>query len=507
MSTSIKSIRFKLPDPDLLRKFFHVESGETWDQNTPVRGGLFDRHMGTIDRRYPCLTCGQREWNCTGHIGYIELVKPCFNPLMLDFTIKVLRSVCADCSAILIPEEDIKEKSLDWVANEVASKAAYRFCKVGHPNAAWSDDDEAEDDKGKDEAAGTEAATGESHCAGCGAHRADYAKVDGLHIKAVFYERAAAPPPDEAEEVNKRRKKKTLAEQFVKREIQITAEKAYKILRKISQEHAALMGFGMDQHPSWMIWTAFPVLPPSERPSIQMSAQQRGEDDLTCAWFNVIKTNQDLEKAIASGCHPSQLSPKYELLQYRVGTATSNDLQRQPVAKQRSGRVQHGVVQNMKGKEGHVRGSQMGKRVDQSGRSVITGDPSLSVGEVGLPKEMAMVLTKRITVTADNIDECWQRVMKGPYEYGGANSIIKSFKGREYVVDLKMARDRSEITLQKGQQVEVHLEDGDYILFNRQPTLHRLGMMAHRVKVVDTLTLRMNESVTPPYNAGKQKKI
>ncbi len=197
----------------------------------------------------------------------------------------------------------------------------------------------------------------------------------------------------------------------------------------------------------------------------------------------------------------SQLHPKYELLQYRVGTYISNDLQKQPCAKQRSGRVSQGIVQKIKGKEGLVRGNQMGKRVDQSGRSVITGDPNLSVGEVGLPKEMAMTLTKRITVTAENMDECWKCVMKGPYEYGGANAIIKNIKGREYVVDLKMARDRSEVTLRKGQQIEKHLEDGDYILFNRQPTLHRLGMMAHRVKVVETLTLRMNESCTPPYNA------
>lgn len=489
----------------MIRKFYRVQSAETTDQNTPVAGGLFDLHMGTIDRRYPCLTCGQREWYCPGHMGYIELCKPCFNPLMLDFVVQVLRSICPDCSALLIPEHEIKERSLRWVSNEVTSKAAYRFCTVGHPNVTWSDEEEEEQVVVDPNESLTQKPEG---ACGCGAHRAEYTKIDGLHIRAIMFEMKPAEPEEAEEEGGrKRRKKKTLAEQFVKREVQITAEKAYKILRKITQEHAELMGFGPDQHPSWLIWTAFPVLSPSERPSIQMNAQRRGEDDLTCAWFNIIKANQELEKAIASGCHPSQLSPKYELLQWRVGSAISNDLQRQPQAKQRSGRVQHGVTQGLKGKEGHVRGSQMGKRVDQSGRSVITGDPNLSVSEVGLPKEMAMILTKRITVTAENIDECWQRVMKGPFEYGGANAIIKNIKGREYVVDLKMARDRSEITLRKGQQIEVHLEDGDYILFNRQPTLHRLGMMAHRVKVVDTLTLRMNESTTPPYNADFDGKL
>ena len=84
--------------------------------------------------------------------------------------------------------------------------------------------------------------------------------------------------------------------QVMAREIVVTPEKAYMILRKISPEHARLMGFGEGQHPSWMIWTVLPIVPPSERPSIQMSAQRRGEDDLTCSLFAAIKANQDLER-------------------------------------------------------------------------------------------------------------------------------------------------------------------------------------------------------------------
>ncbi len=192
-----------------------------------------------------------------------------------------------------------------------------------------------------------------------------------------------------------------------------------------------------------MIFTVFPILPPSERPSIQMSAQRRGEDDLTCALFNILKQNHELEKKIAQGAHPSALNPQYELLQFRVGSFVTTDLQKAPAAKQRSGRVQQGVMQKLKGKEGLVRGNQMGKRVDQSGRSVITGDPTLSIREVGLPQKMAMILTKRVPVTPDNIDDCWKRVMKGPHEYGGANAIIKTINSREYVVDLKLGISKS----------------------------------------------------------------
>ena len=258
---------------------------------------------------------------------------------------------------------------------------------------------------------------------------------------------------------------------------------------------------GRGDHPSWMIWTVLPVIPPPERPTMTVSPQRRGEDDLTYALFNIFKANQDLAKKVAQGCHASQLSPSYELLQFRVATYTSNDLQKQPKVKQRSGRETQGVIQKLKGKEGLVRQNMMGKRVDQSARTVITGDPTLSVEELGVPREIAMILTRPVPVTAENIDWCWQRIMMGPYEYGGANSIIKNIKGRKYIVDLKLTRDRSEIVLRKGMIIEVHLTDGDWLLFNRQPTLHRMGMMAHRVKVVSGSTFRLNESVTTPYNA------
>ena len=499
--SSIQQIQFQLIDPNmLLRIGFPIESSDTWDQNTPVKGGLMDLHQGTIDRRYVCQTCGQKEKNCPGHIGIIRLCKPCFIVNMLEQIIKVLRCVCPDCSALLIAPEDVKERSLEWVAEEVAGRAAHRYCIHGHPDDVLADSEEG--DSSELSASG----------GGCKAHRADYTKIDGLHIKGIFYDLAPleaeeVPAVVEVEEVEdesdgsvprpkKRKTRKKKKPKWVGRELVVTPEKAFMILRKISPEHARLMGFGEDQHPSWMIWTVLPVVPPSERPSIQMSAQRRGEDDLTCSLFAIIKANQDLERKISQGVHASQLSPSYELLQFRVATYTTNDIQKQPKAKQRSGRESQGVIQKLKAKEGLVRGNMMGKRVNFSGRSVITGEPNLSIIEVGLPREMAMILTYPIHVTAENMDECWERVLKGPYEYGGANSIVKRIKGTEYVVDLKLTRDRSDLTLRKGMVIERHLQDGDWIIFNRQPTLHRMGMMAHRVKVVSSSTLRLNESVT-----------
>lgn len=353
-------------------------------------------------------------------MGHIELCKPCFIPNMLDHVIKVLRSVCPDCSALLIPEQDIREKSLDWIADTVASRAAYKFC--------------GQNELGED---------GEPR--GCGCHRATYSKIDGLHIKGVLFVPIDEPEPIEMPDSNKkgkeeddddddeeslRRRRKTSSarkrkQKYSERQIVVTPEKAHHILRKISVADAKLLGFPEDSHPSWMIWTVLPVIPPPERPTMTVSPQRRGEDDLTYALFNIFKANQELKKKIDQGYHPSKLSANYALLQFRVATLTTNDLQKQPRVKQRSGREMQGVVQKLKGKEGLVRQNMMGKRVDFSARTVITADPTLSAEELGVPLEIAMTLTKPVPVTAENFDECWERVLRGPFVYGGANSIIK----------------------------------------------------------------------------------
>lgn len=468
----LSGLSYKLMDPDKLRRSaLLVEKADTWAQNTPVPGGLFDLRMGTIDGRYVCQSCGMKEWWCGGHMGYIELAKPCFIPTFVDAVVKTLRCVCPDCSSLLIPPEEIRENSIEWISSEVVRHVAHRFCTVPHPD----DSDESED--------------GEGGAGGCGAHRADYVKVNALQIRGIFYSCTGG-------ETDRRGKP-----QYQRCEVTVTPERAYRILCKISAEHARAMGFAPGQHPSWMIWTALPVLPPAERPSTKTSTQRRADDDSTVSLVSIMKRNQELQQKIQAGHDASRIMPYYDLLQLLVGAYTSNEMQGMPRVKRRSGRESQGVVQKLKGKTGLVRGNMMGKRVDQSGRSVIIGDPTLSVEEAGLPRKMAMTLSKRLPVTPENLEECWERVIRGPWTYGGANSVIKWFRGREQVVDLRVVRDRSETRLRPGMVLEVHLEDGDWVLLNRQPTLHRGSMMAHRVRVTDNLTISLPESVTTPYNA------
>ncbi|KAL5495827.1 RPO21_1 [Sanghuangporus weigelae] len=168
------------------------------------------------------------------------------------------------------------------------------------------------------------------------------------------------------------------------------------------------------------------------------------------------------------------------LLQFHVATYMDNDIAGIPQALQKSGRPVKAIRARLKGKEGRLRGNLMGKRVDFSARTVITGDPNLELDEVGVPKSIAMTLTYPERVTPYNIAYLQELVRNGPREYPGARYVIRDTGER---IDLR------------------HLKNGDYVLFNRQPSLHKMSMMCHRVRLMPYSTFRLNLSVTPPYNA------
>ena len=140
----------------------------------------------------------------------------------------------------------------------------------------------------------------------------------------------------------------------------------------------------------------------------------------------------------------------------------------------------------------------MGKRVDYSARSVITPDPELSISELGVPMKIAKNITKPVEVQEHNINFLYYLVKNGPYNYPGAK-ILEKKNG----VSISLGYvDRNNVKLEIGDTVHRHMLDGDYVLFNRQPTLHRMSMMAHIVKVMEYGdTFRMNVADTKPYNA------
>jgi len=176
---------------------------------------------------------------------------------------------------------------------------------------------------------------------------------------------------------------------------QVSAQEVYRVFRKISSED--LENLGLSEYyarPDWMILTVLPVPPPPVRPSISVDGGvRRSEDDLTYKLADIIKASGNVRRSEQEGA-PAHIITEFEqLLQYHVATYMDNDIAGIPQSMQKSGRPVKAIRARLKGKEGRLRGNLMGKRVDFSARTVITGDPNLALDEVGVPRSMAMNLT------------------------------------------------------------------------------------------------------------------
>lgn len=274
-----------------------------------------------------------------------------------------------------------------------------------------------------------------------------------------------------------------------------------KIFEKMNDDDIRLMGFDpKHSHPKWMIITCLPVAPPPVRPSVQAGAGIRSEDDLTVGYRMIVQTNNALRKCEERGDPERTQEAQLNRLQCFIATLMDNsstDLPSQGHASG-SGKSLKDIRSRLKGKEGRVRGNLMGKRVDFSARTVITPDPILELDQLGVPIEIAKNLTVPETVTRENLEMMKQLVKNGPVTWPGAKYITKLDNSQ---VDLSSLKQITDIHLEPGYIVERQLRDGDYVIFNRQPSLHKMSLMGHRVKVLPFQTFRLNLSVTSPYNA------
>jgi DNA-directed RNA polymerase subunit A' len=269
-------------------------------------------------------------------------------------------------------------------------------------------------------------------------------------------------------------------------------------LEKITDDDFQLMGF-KNFRPEWMVITLFPVAPVSVRPSITLETGERSEDDLTHKLVDIVRINERLKENIELGAPEFIINDLWELLQYHVSTYFDNELTGVPPARHRSRRVLKTLSQRLKTKEGRFRGNLAGKRVNFSARSVISPDPFINIDEVGVPEIIAKELTVPVKVNEKNIESIRKFVENGPNNWPGANYIVRPDGRRKKITDENKKELAKELA--PGYIVERHLINGDISLFNRQPSLHRMSIMCHKVKVLDHKTFRLNPIVTVPYNA------
>jgi DNA-directed RNA polymerase II subunit RPB1 len=452
----VSGIQFSISSPDEIRRASVVEvtKTDTYEKDNPVIKGLFDPRMGVTETGKICSTCGQNNISCPGHFGHIELARPVYNYHFIKHVEKILKCVCFKCSKLLIDKESEIMKSTLSKNNKYKWSKTYSLCS-------------------KIKVCGQETIDG------CGCRQPSTYKVEGISgIKASW--------------------KNEDSEESGRKTMIIDAELAKQILEKITDEDSNYLGLSSSWcRPEWLICTVLPVPPPSVRPSVQQDNSQRMDDDLTHKLSEIVKYNNDLRNKIEKNNSPDIISDWTNILQYHVATMIDNQIPQVSPATHRSGRPLKAIVERLKGKEGRIRNNLMGKRVDFSARSVITPDSQIELDQLGVPIKIAMNLSVPEKVNNFNHKKLLELVRNGPDKWPGANNIIKKNNTRITLIEGIL----DTVDLETGDIVSRHLLDGDHVLFNRQPSLHKMSMMAHRVRVMKGNTFRLNVSVTPPYNA------
>ncbi len=269
-------------------------------------------------------------------------------------------------------------------------------------------------------------------------------------------------------------------------------------LAKVPDEDLKILGINAATlRPEWAILTSLMVPPVTVRPSITLESGERSEDDLTHKLSDIIRANQRLWENLNAGAPEVIIEDLWDLLQYHVTTFFDNSIARVPPARHRSGQPLRTITERIKGKEGRIRKNLAGKRVNFSGRTVISPDPSLDINEIGIPLAVAKVITVVERVTTLNIERCKNLILST--EYPGANYVVRPDGRRKRITE--ELRESIAEEVEPGYVIDRHLINGDVLLFNRHPSLHRANIMAHYVKVLDGRTFRMHPASCNPYNA------
>ena len=455
--SKIIGIQFSILSPEEIRQSSVVEiiTRDTYINNKPVIDGLFDPRMGVLEPGSICPTDGMTYIETPGYFGHIELARPVFYIHHIKEIMKVCKCVCYKCSKLLVNKNQHKhilDKTGEFRWNYV-SNLAMKIKRCG----------EQTDD-------------------GCGCKQPDKIKLEGMSTIMATWDSMLCN--ENKEKIN----------------MKLTPEMVLQIFKRITDDDVHFMGFSpLWSRPDWMICQVLPIAPPSVRPSVKHDAQQRSEDDLTHIYSNIVKTNNFVKERMANP-ESSQCSIEMpmETLQHSIAMIANNKIKGVSPMAQRSGRPLQCITGRINTKNGRIRGNLMGKRVDYSARSVITGDPNLSIQQLGVPLKIAKNITKPVVVNDRNKMFLLKLAQNGPDQYPGAK-ILEKKSGDN--ISLRYI-DRTTLLLENGDIVHRHMLDGDMCLFNRQPSLHRPSMMGHIAKIMNVGdTFRMNVGDTKPYNA------
>src|SRR3989338_8690997 len=446
----VGKISFGLMSPKFIKDMASAKivTPELYDkEGYPVDGGLMDVRLGVIDPGLKCKTCNSKLKECIGHFGYIELARPIIHIKFVKVVLDLLRSSCRQCGRILLTKKEID--------------------KHAETLARYEKEKDAEERREKIQEIITSLRT---------VNKCPYCSTKQLKIKIE--------KPSTYLEEDKR----------------LSPIEVRTRLEKINDDDCQIFGLNPKfVRPEWMVLTILQIPPVTMRPSITLESGERSEDDLTHKLGDIVRINQRLFENINAGAPEVIIEDLWDLLQYHVTTFYDNEVAQLPPARHRGGQALKTLSSRIKSKEGRLRHNLAGKRTDFSARTVISPDPFIELNEVGVPQSMAMSLTIPEKVTEWNIEYLKKFIENGQKKYPGANYILKPDGKRKTITNETKDEILSEFV--EGYVIERHLMDGDIALFNRQPSLHRMSMMCHKVRVLPGKTFRLNPAVCNPYNA------
>lgn len=486
----ISHLQFGLLSPLEMQRLaeFQVTSRELFSMPSrkPAQGGCLDPRLGVSDKVSSCATCKRKLVDCAGHFGYIKLALPVFHIGFIRHTLHILQCICKSCSRVLLDEPD-RQKHLVRMRNprtDALAKAAL-FKKV------------------------IEKCKKRKECPFCGAVNGVVKKITGAPTLKIVHDRFKGKRSDDdhAELLDNLEMAMTLNRDIETAFVGVNPPtedllptRVLELFSNISDSDAEVLWLDpMIGRPENLILQNLLVPPVPIRPSVAMDVGGgSNEDDLTVKLQEIIDVNVALELALTKGPQTRTIMEEWDFLQVQVAQYINGEM---PGLQRPMGtKPMRGLCQRLKGKQGRFRGNLSGKRVDFSARTVISPDPNLGVDQVGVPLRVAKIMTYPERVSRYNIDKLRERVRNGPDVHPGANLI--RMRDGSFVKSLAFGdREQAARNLRVGDIVERHMEDDDIVLFNRQPSLHRVSIMAHRVKVMEWKTFRFNTCVCAPYNA------
>jgi len=414
-----------------------------------------DPRLGTIENNTLCATCEKTNEECPGHLGVIKLPVNIIHPFFRLIVMKVLQSVCHVCKSLLMTEEYLKETGI------ISYSSFVRLSKIA--------------DESKD---------GKIPCTlGCQCNpifksqkSADNSEIDMFCITKIG-----------------------------KQEIShsISVEKIKNILSNISDKDVKLMGF-QNNHPVNFIVDFIPVIPISARPyNIRDTKIQ--DDYLTSTYSDILSKIIEYHQENGGCQNPDDMKKRYTeksdkmirskeecvrqiiyLLDHSIQNC-NQEYKRSPSDPCKA------INDRISGKESLIRGHMMGKRADFTGRTVLGPNRSISFGEIATPTLMKSQLTVPERVTIYNYEYLMNLSEEGKISYLCPEHGV--FSGR------KLKYDKNKHTINIGDKVGRHSEDGDIILFNRQPTLHKNSMLGYVCKFQEKMSVGIHLSSTTGHNA------